>query len=194
MFLLVLLLALLSDTVPVVPANASIVHEGHTVALLHMHDRAWFFSRLGNLTGENKLRYANRFGYDFVSSVPSGNRGIYRETRCDSAAEHVADGKCWTSDHDFEIDHSRAATFGKVKLALAACNAREHGWLLWTDADAMVVNQSVPLETIIDDGYDLIFAYDWLVCASHALSFHMGIGERHEDRLRFYVICVLTLR
>lgn len=164
------------------------------IALLHMYDSVSFFQRLGKLTGENKARYAKRHGYDMIYSTPQRTTGILKRVEC---ALHggggsnndrevrvygprAEDGSCWMDDTTFDIDHSRAPTFGKIKLALAACNGRAEAWLLWSDADAMVVNQSVRLETIIDDAYDIIFSYDWLMlnagmllvkCSHWSLSF-----------------------
>lgn len=129
-----------------------------------MYDGVWFFQRLGTLTGNNKRRYAARFGYDFIIVAPQIREGILAEEPCDGNWHRkTQDGKCWKNDTTFDIDHSRAPTFGKIKLALAACNGRDNAWLLWSDADALIINQTVPLESIIDDGYDLILAYDWLV-------------------------------
>lgn len=122
------------------------------IGLLHMHDGAWFFKRLGSLTLANKRRYASRWGYDIITRTPSGVSGVYK-----------ADTHPLEFDTDFDIDHTRAPTFGKLKLANRACIGRKDYWLLWTDADAMVINQTIPLESIIDDGYNIIFAYDWLM-------------------------------
>lgn len=133
-----------------------------------MYNQVTFFQRLGFLTGTNKARYAARHGYDMIFSTPRKTAGIYKPISCDADRNTIVagpdeNGQCWQDDRHFQIDHSRAPTFGKLKLALAACRGRQNGWLLWTDADALVVNQSVPLESIIDDGYDIMFAYDWLV-------------------------------
>lgn len=144
------------------------------IALLHMYDDVSFFRRLGALTGENKRRYAARHGYDMVESTPLRTTGILKMVPCKNGHTPDAAGKCWEEDKDFDIDHSRAPTFGKIKLALAACDGRDNGWLLWSDADAMVVNQTVPLETLIDDGYDLMLAYDWLVRYCRALRRRSG--------------------
>ena len=127
-----------------------------------MYDNVSFFRRLGALTTENKARYARRHGYDLVLSVPGRTSGVLKPASCDGRTPD-AKGKCWTNDDSFDIDHTRAPTFGKIKLAIAACQGRDDGWLLWSDADAMVVNQSIPLEALIDDGYDMMLAYDWLV-------------------------------
>lgn len=146
---------LLSDAGPTIGGRVPI-------ALLHMYDSVPFFAHLGALTAENKARYARRFGYDMVVSVPGRTTGVLKPASCEGRAPD-AKGKCWVNDDDFDIDHSRAPTFGKIKLALAACDGRDNGWLLWSDADAMVVNQTVPLEALIDDAYDMMLTYDWLV-------------------------------
>lgn len=150
------------------------------IGLLHMHDGAWFFQRLGNLTLSNKRRYAKRWKYHMISVTPQGSSGIYDQRG--------------TPISNFDIDHSRAPTFGKIKLALAACEGRKDFWLLWSDADAMVVNQSVPLESIIDDHYDLIFAYDWLMlnagmllvkCTPWSIGFFSKVyNDRKFDKAR----------
>lgn len=152
------------------------------IALLHMHDRAPFFEQLGSLTLANKARYAARHGYELVYRVPGGTKGVWSFTTCDNsgdvvrppayalAAEPEQDKAareqekklCVKRDDTFDIDH-RAPTFGKIKLTLAACRTRPGYWALWTDADAMVVNQTIPLEHIIDDRYDIILSVDWLM-------------------------------
>lgn len=164
------------------------------IALLHMYDSVSFFSRLGHLTGENKERYAYRHGYDIIFSTPKRTTGIFKEVNCPSTSEDAIrgpdeSGQCWTEDSLFDIDHTRAPTFGKIKLAIASCRGRDDGWLLWSDADAMVVNQSVPLETIIDDAYDLMFSYDWLMlnagmllikCSKWSLSFLQEVYDARK--------------
>jgi hypothetical protein len=160
------------------------------IAILHMYDGASFFRRLGDLTGANKLRYAQRHGYDYVLRSPDEVRGLYRERVC-------PDGKaapCWEDDPDFRIDGERKATFGKLKLAMAACNNRPGAWLLWSDADALIVNQTQPLEAIVDDGYDIMVAYDWLMlqagvilfkCSPFTIDFlHRVYDDRSFDNAR----------
>lgn len=51
------------------------------VALLHMHDGAPFFLRLGALTLANKRRYAERHGYEMVAHVPEGTDGLFLPVR-----------------------------------------------------------------------------------------------------------------
>jgi hypothetical protein len=160
------------------------------IALLHMYDGVSFFQRLGSLTGANKARYAARHGYDMVTRTPSGARGIFRSVSdTDCAAP-----PCWEDDTSFAIDASRAPTFGKLALTLAACNNRPNSWLLWSDADAMIVNQTTPLEAIIDDGYDVMVSYDWLMlqagvilfkCSPWTIEFVKKVyGDREFDKAR----------
>lgn len=164
-------LTCLFATVPALPVPRNVDpllnREAQTalvpIAILHMYDTVSFFQRLGAVTGENKRRYASRHGYDMIESTPLHTTGILKEAPCGQDRTPDTSGKCWEADKDFDIDHSRAPTFGKIKLSLAACRGRDNGWLLWMDADAMIVNQTIPLETLIDDGYDFMLAYDWLV-------------------------------
>lgn len=141
------------------------------VVLLHMHNNAPFFSRLGALTLSNKARYASRHDYELTYHGPEGTSGLWEWVSCDTPEatappSHVTvpndANSCLKPDSSFKID-ARAPTFGKIKLALAACRTRKGHWMLWTDADAMVVNQTMPLESIIDDRYDIILTSDWLM-------------------------------
>lgn len=160
------------------------------ITLLHMHDSAPFFARLGSLTLSNKARYASRHNYDVVSVTPSGARGLYKPAACPPSAPPP----CWAPDTSFAIDAGRAPTFGKLKIARAACNNRAGGWLLWSDADALVVNQTYALEGLIDDGYDIMVAYDWLMlqagvilfkCSPFTLAFLDKVyGDRQFDTAR----------
>lgn len=36
-------------------------------------------------------------------------------------------------------------------------------WMLWSDADAMIINQTIPLEDVIDDAFDIAVSADWLM-------------------------------
>lgn len=148
-------------------------HSPRRIALLHMHDHAPFFAKLGSITYSNKVRYAARHGYEVVSHTPAGTSGLWKHEPTLSppcnASEDVKGapvqrgGECFRSaDKGFAID-KRAATFGKIKLALAACEGRDGYWMLWSDADALVVNQTVRLESIIDDRYDIMVSVDWLM-------------------------------
>lgn len=148
---------------PKIPEESS-----EKILLLHMHDDAPFFSELGALTLVNKLRYAARHGYEVAAHTPVGTRGLWRPVECSNpsavrrGATDDAKKECFAPYRDFSID-ARAPTFGKIKLALAACVGRPGYWMLWSDADAMVVNQTVPLPSLIDDRFDMQLSVDWLM-------------------------------
>lgn len=155
--------------------------------LLHLHDNAPFFGELGALTMANKRRYCERHGYDFATWSPNGITGLWEAAPCDDAraeknphyktyradkddGRSEAPPECVTRDRSFAID-SRAPTFGKIKLTLAACRTRPDYWALWSDADAMIVNQSVALESLIDDKFDVMLSVDWLMLNAGVILF-----------------------
>lgn len=43
--------------------------------------------------------------------------------------------------------------------------------MLWSDADALFVNQSIPLSDIIDDAYDIMLTEDWLMINAGVMLF-----------------------
>lgn len=156
-----------------VTSAAPTAHSARRIALLHMHDGAPFFTQLGSITQANKMRYAARQGYEMVSHTPARTTGLWERVAslsppCNVSSDGQAqaverDGMCFRPANDeFAID-KRAATFGKIKLAMAACVGRDGYWMLWSDADALVVNQSVSLESLIDDRYDILVSVDWLM-------------------------------
>eukprot|EP00178_Gracilaria_changii_P004269 TRINITY_DN1670_c0_g1_i1.p1 TRINITY_DN1670_c0_g1~~TRINITY_DN1670_c0_g1_i1.p1 ORF type:complete len:392 (+),score=64.29 TRINITY_DN1670_c0_g1_i1:4838-6013(+) len=143
-----------------VPCSAT--QSVHKIALLHLHDNAPFFAELGSLTLANKQRYATRHDYEMVSHTPSGSHGLFQRAKCSDPQVVKRGNECYKQDAPFQIDR-RAPTFGKIKLALSACVGRKGFWLLWSDADAMIVNQSIPLTNLIDDRYDMAITVDWLM-------------------------------
>lgn len=165
--------------IPATPLVAQHTGSNHLfsprqIMLLHLYDDVPFYSSLGNLTLANKRRYATRHGYEFVYHTPTATSGLWQASACDvseaitppsfySAANAAADKAkpCLIPDK-FQID-KRAPTFGKIKLTIAACETRRGYWALWSDADALIVNQTIPLETIIDDKYDIHLTADWLM-------------------------------
>lgn len=157
------------------------------IVLLHLHDNAPFFGELGALTMANKQRYCERHGYDFATWSPNGVTGLWQVASCNDAnavrnphyetyddekadVRNNAPPECVVRDDSFVID-ARAPTFGKIKLTLAACRTRPDYWALWSDADAMIVNQSVPLESLIDDKYDIMLSFDWLMLNAGVILF-----------------------
>lgn len=157
------------------------------IVLLHLHDNAPFFGELGALTMANKQRYCERHGYDFASWGPKGVTGLWKVASCDDVNavknthyeiyksetvddRNAAPPECVVRDDSFSID-ARAPTFGKIKLTLAACQTRPDYWALWSDADAMIVNQSVALESLIDDKFDMMLSVDWLMLNAGVILF-----------------------
>jgi len=135
----------------------------YRIGLLHMYDGMHFFQEMGSTTYSNKARYAARHGYDMIVHSPRTTSGILKAVGCDGDDyDRKVDGECYKDDPTFRID-KRAATFGKIKLAMAACVGRKDYWLLWSDADALIVNQSIALHDIIDDRYDIMITADWLM-------------------------------
>ncbi|KAI0561061.1 Glycosyltransferase 34 [Gracilaria domingensis] len=105
-----------------------------------------------------------------VSHTPSSTHGLYRRVKCSDQGVVKRDNVCYVEDKAFQIDQ-RAPTFGKIKLALSACVGRKGYWLLWSDADAMIVNQTLPLTHLIDDRYDLAITADWLMINAGVILF-----------------------
>ncbi len=145
-------------------ANLSVPDENpnERIVLLHMHNDAPFFSDLGSITLANKLRYAARHQYEVAAHTPAGTSGLWRSDNCANPQSVKRGDECFVPRHDFVIDQ-RAPTFGKIKLALSACVGRPGYWMLWSDADALIVNQTLPLTSVIDNRFDLMLSEDWLM-------------------------------
>ncbi|KAJ8904573.1 hypothetical protein NDN08_001091 [Rhodosorus marinus] len=167
------------------------------VCLLHMHDGAPTFQEYGMISLKNKRRYAIKHGYELVQHIPEGTQGLWSEISCDEPGyvplRH--DGLCYVPNNFGYKNDRRAATFGKIKLAQHACVGRENYWLLWMDADALVMNQTLKLEEhLIDDRYDIITTKDWLMmnagmmllkCNQWTLSFLKRVYDDKEfDKAR----------
>lgn len=132
------------------------------IALLHMVDDVWFFKELAEVTLRNKRRYAIRHKFELIVHDPVETTGLFAEAACDDPDAVKRHGQCVKPTTDFELD-KRAPTFGKIKLAMSACVGRPDYWLLWLDADALIVNQTRSLLDVVDDAYDIIVTYDWFM-------------------------------
>lgn len=132
------------------------------IALLHMVDSVWFFQELSEVTLRNKRRYATRHSFEMIVHTPHETTGLWELTDCGSDGAVKRGDACYKTTDNFKLD-LRAPTFGKIKLAISACVARPDYWLLWTDADAMIVNQVKSLLEVVDDAYDIIIASDWFM-------------------------------
>lgn len=163
------------------------------ITLLHMYDNTSAYHELGAVTLSNKKRYAMLHGYDVIWHTPQSTHGLLKcSVQCEEE-KHSTD-QCddynkgtVSANDDFFLD-LRPAAFGKIKLIQAACRCRRGQWLFWSDADSLIVNQSVPLSRIINEDYDLIFTMDWLMlnagvflikCSDWSESFLRAV---YEDR------------
>lgn len=140
------------------------------VALLHMVNNVWFFQELAEIALRNKRHYARRHGYEVIAHTPHETSGLFKPSACDASGATRRGDSCYVPDDSFKLD-KRAPTFGKIKLALSACVGREDYWLLWSDADAMIVNQTHSLLEVADDAYDVIVASDWFMINAGVMMF-----------------------
>src|ERR1051325_7287036 len=56
--------------------------------------------------------------------------------------------------YEVALDRARPACWAKIPAILAALN--EHRWVLWADADTLVVNPFIRLEKFCDERFDII--------------------------------------
>lgn len=168
---LVAMLATCSRAAERLSTNARDVEESaDKIALLHMVNDVWFFQDLAEIALRNKRRYARRHSFEVIAHTPHETSGLWRAASCDTAGAVRRSGACYVHDESFELD-KRAPTFGKIKLALSACVGRDDYWLLWSDADAVLVNQTRSLLDVVDDGYDILVARDWFMINAGVMLF-----------------------
>mmetsp|Transcript_41503 Transcript_41503/g.163338 ORF Transcript_41503/g.163338 Transcript_41503/m.163338 type:complete len:170 (+) Transcript_41503:396-905(+) len=134
-----------------------------------------------------------------VVHTPYETMGLLEKTKeCNETDDYLVrvGSTCYSKlSKDFEIDSKRAPTFGKLKLLLHACVGRADYWLLWTDADALIVNHTIPLGRVVDDRYNLMFTEDWFMlnagvflmkCSSWTAMFLRDVYmDRSFDEVRF---------
>lgn len=102
------------------------------------------FKNLTDITISNKQEYAERYGYklildDFTGKLPTDKENY----------TYLGDGI------------TEFLTQYKFKLLLSALENAEHsGWIVWIDADVLIMNYTLPLTTFTDE-YDLIIGEDW---------------------------------
>lgn len=56
------------------------------------------------------------------------------------------------------LDESRPTAWSKIKAIEK--HLSDYDWIMWSDADSLIMNNSVKLETLIDNNYDMIITYD----------------------------------
>src|SRR5437016_1374629 len=72
---------------------------------------------------------------------------------------------CKKHGYDFfccedSLDASRPICWSKIPLALKILNLSNYKWVVWIDADTLVMNLDIPLEEIIDERYNFLITAD----------------------------------
>ena len=90
-------------------------------------------------------------GTDYINTVQQGidNKRLY----------------CKKHGYDFIycdtiLDHTRPIPWSKIQILLKTMENTEYKWIFWTDADSLVMNHTIPLESLIDDNYNFIISRD----------------------------------
>ena len=73
---------------------------------------------------------------------------------------------CQAHHYDFlcgteSLDLSRPFAWSKVLLILKAMENPQNKWIFWTDADTLVMNSGISLESLLDEKYNMILTKDW---------------------------------
>jgi len=68
---------------------------------------------------------------------------------------------CKIQGYDFfiqtkDFDHSKGIGFERIKIALE--KLQNYDWLWYLDIDTMIMNQTIRLENIVDENYDIIIS------------------------------------
>ncbi len=73
---------------------------------------------------------------------------------------------CQRHGYDFiyceeSLDLSRHIYWSKILLVLKTFENPNYKWVVWLDADTLIMNQDIPLEDLIDEKYHFLIAKDW---------------------------------
>lgn len=73
---------------------------------------------------------------------------------------------CKKHGYDFiccegSLDCSRQIFWSKILLALQTMETPSYRWIVWLDADTLIMNQDIRLEDIINEKANLIIGKDW---------------------------------
>lgn len=73
---------------------------------------------------------------------------------------------CQKHGYDFifceaQVDPSRSIYWSKLLLALQVLETDAYQWIVWLDADTIIMNQDIPLEDIIDKNVNFSIGKDW---------------------------------
>ncbi|MDE3056195.1 MAG: class I SAM-dependent methyltransferase [Verrucomicrobiota bacterium] len=63
---------------------------------------------------------------------------------------------------DKSLDEKRLTAWSKVLFLQNLLLTTEHQWFYWSDADSLIMNPAIPLESFLDDNYFLIVTEDFL--------------------------------
>jgi len=115
-----------------------------------------------HITFRNFERYAQRHGYRFVDGSPAVD-----PSRPPAWSKIVAVQRL-LSTGDTAAAAANSRSDAKLKTTASSVAAEEEvlakrcEWVFWLDADTLIMNSSIPLESILpaDDGVDLVVAYD----------------------------------
>lgn len=98
------------------------------IALLTFHTNDGNYS-YGKVTDENKQEYCNRYGYTFYN---------------------------FTDNPDDDRDKTINPCWWKISYMKKVLPY--HDWVMWSDADAMIMNFKIKIENIIDNNYNFLFS------------------------------------
>jgi ADP-heptose:LPS heptosyltransferase len=104
------------------------------IATLADGDGEWVAMR--RITFPNKQAYAEKHGYGFV-----GETQVFHE-----------------KENDGKMKPDRPAAWTKLPLCLRLMS--DYTWIFFSDADALIMNPEIKLESLIDDDYDFIVSED----------------------------------
>lgn len=73
---------------------------------------------------------------------------------------------CKKHGYDFifckkSLDPSRKIYWSKILLALKVLENPSYKWVVWLDADTLIMNQDIPLEDLIDEKVNFCISQDW---------------------------------
>src|ERR1700722_7845972 len=79
--------------------------------------------------------------------------------------------KAYAKKHGYDLflyhelfDHSRPAAWSKIPAI--EMHLADYEWIYWSDADSLIMNNSITLESIVDNNFDMVITretYGWKV-------------------------------
>ena len=121
-----------------------------------MHTLDNNYNKIVSITLPNKQEYCQRYGYDlsiddFTVSIPEHEKSL-----CGDAS----------------VQH-------KLYLLKTLLSNNNYDWIVWIDADALIMNMTIPLEQVIDDNYEFIAGEDWNGINAGVLFFKVCDASRY---------------